>query len=166
MALTQALGGVGQIQLDYLGGAGTHQKEGANLRPPLQELLHHPIQFVVGVRQARQVPFPQDGGAKTGLCEDHHPRCGLDQVGTGAGAHHQEEGIRHAAMEPDNAGEATEHLPLAPFPQQRQRLGASPAGDLGRGIGLLDQGHRRGMLGLQVKHGFEESLGPEKYLFL
>ena len=156
VALTQALGSIGQVQLDHLGGTGAHQEEGANLRPPLQELFHHPIQLIVGVRQACQVPFPQDGGAKAGLREDHDPRRRLDQVGAGAGAHHQEEGIRHAAMEPDNAGKTTKHLPLAPFPQQRQRLSTS-LGGLGSSIRLLDQGHRQVEGGgIQVKHGFGE----------
>jgi hypothetical protein len=41
-------------------------------------------------------------------------------MGTGAAAHHQEEGVLDLAMQPDNAGQATENLSLAALTQDRR----------------------------------------------
>ena len=104
---------LGQIELDHLTGAGAHQKQGANFRAPLEQIAYQTIQFFVGIGQAGQVPFPQDRCAEAGFGENHHSRGRLHQVGTGAGSHHQEEGIGHAPMQPNDRGETAEHLPLA-----------------------------------------------------
>ena len=43
-----------------------------------------PVQLLMGVRQSRQIPFSEDGGAEARFGEDHHPCCALDQMGAGA----------------------------------------------------------------------------------
>ena len=122
-----------QVELDHLTGAGAHQKQGANFRAPLEQIPHQAIQFFVGIGQAGQVPFPQDRRAEAGFGENHHPRGRLDQVGAGAGAHHQEEGIGHAPMQPNNRGEAAEHLPLAVLLDQVRPLKGAGGSWIGAG---------------------------------
>ena len=73
----------GQVQLDHLTGAGSHQKQGADLWSPLQQFPGHTVQFLMGVRQARQIPLAENGGAKTGFGKDHHAGGALDQVCAG-----------------------------------------------------------------------------------
>ena len=130
VAVGEPLGRLGQIELDHLAGAGTHQKQSADLGAPLQQIGHQAIEFLIGISQTGQVPLPQDRRAEAGFGKDHHAGGALDQVGAGAGAHHQEEGIRHAAMQPHDRGEAAEHLSLAVFspdlrlPRCRPRCGA------------------------------------------
>ena len=114
---------LGQIQLDHLARAGTHQKEGADFRTAGQQLLHEPIELLIGIGQTRQIPLAQDRCPEAGFRKDHDARRALHQVGTGAGSHHQEEGVGHAPMQPNNRGEAAEHLPLATFLQDLQRGG-------------------------------------------
>jgi hypothetical protein len=98
--VSMPLGRLGQIQLDHLAGAAAYQKQGADLGAALQQLGHQPVELLVGIGQAGQIPLPQDRGAEAGLGEDHHAGGALDQVGAGARAHHQEEGIRHAPVQP------------------------------------------------------------------
>ena len=149
----EALGGLGQIELDHLAGATAHQKQGADLRAPHQQIAHQPVELLIGISQAGQVALPEDRGAEAGLGKDHHAGGALDQVGTGAGAHHQEKGIGHAPVQPHDGGEAAEHLPLAALPQQlglnhgRRCRGGSPTGlaragqrAAGRAGCLRDQG--------------------------
>ena len=130
---TKPFGGPLQIELDHLAGAGAHQKKGADLGAALQQLPHQPVQFFVGIGQAGQILFPQDRRAEAGFGKDHHPRRALDQVGTGAGAHHQEKGVRHAAMQPDDRGKPAKNLTLAALLEHlRQReIGADGWGDHG-----------------------------------
>lgn len=118
-----AFGSLGQVKLDHLRGAGTHQEEGADLGPPGQQIAHQPVEFLIGVRQACQVALSKDRGAETGFRKDHHPCSRLDQVGTGARAHHQKEGIGHAPVKPHDRGEAAEHLPLSAFAQHGWEAG-------------------------------------------
>ena len=113
---------LGQIQLDHLTGAGTHQKQGTDFRPAGEQLGHKAIELLIGIGQTRQIPLTQDRGAKAGFRKDHHARSALHQVGTGAGSHHQKECIGHTPMQPNNRGEAAKHLPLAAFLQNLQRL--------------------------------------------
>ena len=114
---------LGQIQLDHLTRAGTHQKEGADFRPAGEQLLHEPIELLIGIGQTRQIPLAQDRCTEAGFRKDHHARSALHQVGAGAGSHHQKERIGHAPMQPNNRGEAAEHLPLTTFLQNLQRRG-------------------------------------------
>ena len=115
MLLIQPLGGLCQVELDHLTGATPHQEQGADLRSALQELRDESIQLLIGIGQTRQVPLAKDGGAEAGFGKNHHPSCALDQMGAGAGAHHQEKGIRHAPMQPDDRGQTAKDLPLAAF---------------------------------------------------
>jgi hypothetical protein len=92
------------------------------VRAPLQKLGHQAIELLVGIGQARQIALAEDRSAEARLGEDHHPGGALDQVGAGARAHHQEEGIRHAPVQPHDRGEAAEHLPLAVFTQRWRQI--------------------------------------------
>ena len=114
----EPLGGLGQIQLDHLAGATTHQEQGADLGAPLQQILHQPVELIIGIGQAGQIPLPQNRSTETGFGKDHHAGGALNQVGASAGAHHQEKGIRHAPVQPHNRGEPAEHLPLTALLEQ------------------------------------------------
>ena len=127
---------LGQVELDHLTGAGADQKQGANFRASLEQIPHQAIEFLVGIGQAGQVPFPQDRRAEAGFGKNHHPRSRLDQVGASARAHHQEEGIGHAPMQPNNRGKAAEHLPLAVLLDQLGTV--KGAGGAGIGAGHID----------------------------
>jgi hypothetical protein len=119
----EPLGGLGQIELDHLTGAGAHQKQGADLGAPLQQITHKTVEFLIGIGQAGQVALAQNRGAETGFGENHHAGGALDQMGAGAGAHHQEEGIRHAPVQPHDRGEPAEHLALAVLPPDLHQAG-------------------------------------------
>ena len=77
----------------------------------MQQFLADAIEFVVGIREPSQISLAENGRAETGFSKNHHPSGALDQMGAGAGSHHQKKGIGHAAMQPHNGGETTEHLP-------------------------------------------------------
>jgi hypothetical protein len=67
--------------------------------------------------------------AKRGSAKIITPGRRLDQVRAGARAHHQEEGVLDLAVQPDDAGEAAEHLALAALAQHgaRRRTGSAIA---------------------------------------
>ena len=111
----EARGGARQIQLDDLGRAGAHQKQQLDLGPALDQAGDDPVELFVAVGQAGQIALVDDGGGKTRLGKDHHAGGGLDQVGAGARADHQEKRVLDLAVQPDDAGEAAEHLALAPL---------------------------------------------------
>ena len=79
--------------------------------------VDHPVEFLVGVRQPGEIALVHDRGGETRLGENHHAGGRLDQVRAGARADHQEERILDFAMQPDDAGQAAEHLPLAALAQ-------------------------------------------------
>jgi len=115
--------GLGQIELDHFTRAAAHQKQGADLGTPLQQLGHQPVELLIGIGQAGQIALPQDRRAESGFSEDHHPGSALDQVGAGARSHHQEEGIRHAPVQPHDRGQTAEHFALAAFAQHGRAIG-------------------------------------------
>ena len=125
-----------QIQLDHLRRAGADQEQLPDVGPALQQAVDHPVQFLVGVGKASQVALLDDRGAEARLREDHHPRRRLHQMGTGARADDQEEGVLDLAVQPDDAGQAAEHLALAPLAQDRGvgAAGGRRAGWGGTGI--------------------------------
>ena len=94
------------------------------------------LELVIGVGEAGEVALVEDGGAEARLGEDHHAGRRLDQMGAGARADDEEEGVLHLAVQPDDAGQAAEDLALAALPKDRSFLaGADPgrcvhAGDL------------------------------------
>ncbi len=71
-----------------------------------------------------EVLFLEDGGSEPGLGKDHHAGRRLQQMRAGARTDHQEEGVLHLAVEPDDAGQPAEHLALAALLQDR-RVAAS-----------------------------------------
>jgi hypothetical protein len=81
--------------------------------------VHDAVELGIGVGQAGEVAVVDDGGGETRLGKDHHAGGRLDQVRAGARAHHQEEGVLDLAVQPDDAGQAAEHLALAAFAQHR-----------------------------------------------
>ena len=82
--VVEALSSLGQIQLDHLTGARAHKKESADFRAAAQQIGHHTIEFLVGIRHPGQIPFPEDRCAKAGFGKDHHPGSALNQMGAGA----------------------------------------------------------------------------------
>ncbi len=123
----QTLGGAREIELDHLGRAGADEKQHLDVGTPLQQARDHPIEFVIGVRQAGEIALVDDRGGEARLGEDHDAGGGLDQVRAGARADHQEECVLDLAMQPDDAGQAAEHLALAAFAQNRQSIGFGAA---------------------------------------
>ena len=77
------------------------------------------VELLVGVGEAGQIALLHDGGGKPRLGEDHHAGGRLDEMGAGARADDEKEGVLDLAMQPDDAGEAAEHLALAALAQHR-----------------------------------------------
>ena len=77
------------------------------------------IQFVIRIRQSREVALVDDRRGEPRFGEDHHARGRLNQMRAGARADDQEERILDLAMQPDDAGQAAEHFPLAALAQHR-----------------------------------------------
>ena len=96
-----------------------HQEEQPDIRPALQQALYHAVEFVLRVGEAGEVAFVKDGRCEARLGKDHHAGRRLHQVGTGARAHHQEEGVLHFAVQPDDARQPAEDLALATLAQHR-----------------------------------------------
>ena len=93
------------------------------------QLRHDAVEFVVGVGQAGEVALVDDGGREARLGEDHHAGGGLDQMRAGARADHQEERVLDLAVQPDDAGQAAEHLALAALdagPESRRTPRTAP----------------------------------------
>ena len=117
VATGEARGGAAEIELDHFGGAGAHQEQHLDVRAAGQKLVHDPVQLLVGVGHAGEVALLHDGGGEAGFGEHHHPCGRLYQVGARARADHQEKGVLDLSMQPDDAGQAAENLPLAALPQ-------------------------------------------------
>ena len=124
----QAGGRARQVELDDLRRAGAHQEQQPDVRAPLEQAGRDAVQLLVGVGQPGEVALLDDRGGEARLGEDHHARRRLEQVGAGARAHDQEEGVLDLAVQPDDAGEPAEHLALAALAQHREVRAA-----LGRG---------------------------------
>ncbi len=130
----EAAGGALQVELDDLGGAGAHEEEGADVGAALQQAGDDAVEFLVGVGEAGEVALLHDGGGEARLGEDHHAGRRLQQVGAGARADDEEEGVLHLAVQPDDAGEAAEDLALAALLDDGGVGAASRAGT-GEGVG-------------------------------
>ncbi len=148
----EPLGGAMQVELDHLGGAGADEEELADVGPAGQKPRHLAVELGIGVGKAGEILLFEDGGAEARLGEDHHPRGGLQQMGAGARAHHEEEGVLHLAVQPDDAGQPAEHLTLAAFLQDRR--GAATAG--GRD-GKLGHGHRTASRSRRARRSFHRN---------
>ena len=126
MNLRQARRSALQVKLDHLGRAGAHKEQHLDVRPPLQQAVHHLVELAIELGAAREITLIDDGGGESRLGEDHHTRRGLDQMRAGARAHDEEEGILDLPVQPDDSGQATEHLALSALAQNR-RIGAAIA---------------------------------------
>jgi len=111
------LGGLRQIQLDDLGGAGAHEEELADVRPARKQAVDLPVDLGLGIGHAGEVGLLEDRGAEARLGEDHHAGGRLQQMRAGARAHDQEEGVLHLAVQPNDAGQPAEDLALAALAQ-------------------------------------------------
>ncbi len=130
----EAFGGAREVELDDLRGAGTDEEELADVGAAREEAGDLAVELVIGVGEAREVLLLEDRGAEAGFGEDHDARRRLQQMRAGARAHHEEEGILHLAVQPDDAGQAAEHLALAALLQDRRV--AAAAGGRGRERGV------------------------------
>ena len=92
------------------------------------------VELVVGVGEAGEIALLHDGGGEARLGEDHHAGGRLDEMRAGARADHQEERVLDLAVQPDDAGQAAEHLALAALAQHGS-IGATPSGQHRRGGG-------------------------------
>ena len=124
----QALGGARQIELDDLGGAGADEEELPDAGPALQHAGDLALEFLVCVSEPGEVALFEDRGTEARLAEDHHPRRRLQQVGAGARADDEEEGVLHAPVQPDDSGQAAEDLALAALPEHRGFLAGTDPG--------------------------------------
>ena len=114
-------GGARQVELDHLGRAGADQEQHAGCRGGARaggSTTRSSSSLRVG--QAGQIALVDDGGGEARLGEDHHAGGRLDQVRAGARADDEEEGVLHLAVQPDDAGQAAEHLALAALAQHRR----------------------------------------------
>ena len=116
----QALGGAGEVEFDDLRRAGPDEEELADVGAALQQSADLAVDLVLGVGETGEVLLLHDRGAEARLGEDHHAGGRLQQMRAGARADHEEEGVLHLAVQPDDAGQAAEHLALAPLTQDRR----------------------------------------------
>ena len=125
MPRTLPFGGLRKIQLDHLGRAGPDQEQLPDVGAAGQQAVHFAVKLGLGIGQPGQILFLQDRRAEAGFGKDHHSGRRLQQVGTGAAAHHQKEGILHLSVQPDDSREAAEHFALAALAQDRQVAAAA-----------------------------------------
>ena len=90
-------------------------------------LVDDPVELVIGIGEAGEIALLHDGGGEARLGKDHHAGGRLQQMGAGARADDEEEGVLHLAVQPDDAGQAAEHFALAAFAQHS-------VGNLGRDV--------------------------------
>ncbi len=119
VAGVQTFGGAREVQLDDLGRAGADEEELANVGAAGEKAFDFAFKFLVRIGQTGEVLLFENRCAESRLGENHHSGGGLQEVGAGAAAHDQEEGVLHLAVQPDDSGEAAEHLTLATFAQNR-----------------------------------------------
>ena len=85
------------------------------------------VELVLRIGEAGEVLFLENRGAEAGFGEDHHSGGRLQQMRAGAAADDEEEGVLHLAVQPDDPGQAAEHLALAALFQDRS-VGAAGGG--------------------------------------
>ncbi len=115
MLRRQTLGGAVKVDLDDLGRAGADEEQLPDIGAAFQQTGDGAVDLVLRIGHSGQVRFLEDGGAEARFGEDHHAGRRLQQVRAGAAAHHEKERVLHLAVQPDDAGQAAEHLALATF---------------------------------------------------
>ena len=102
--------------------SGTYTPIGQQVRWGL-ELAAKEINAAGGVA-GRQIALVHDRRRKTRLGKDHYASGGLDEVRASARSDHQEKGILHLAMQPDDGRQPAEDLMLAALANGGGRCGA------------------------------------------
>ena len=113
----QPLGGAGEVELDHLRRAGADQEQLADVGAPRQQPRDLAVDLLLRVGEPGEVLLLHDRRAESRLGEDHHARRRLQKMRAGAGAHDEEERVLHLAVQPDDPGQAAEHLALAALAQ-------------------------------------------------
>ena len=90
--------------------------------------VDHRVELGIGVGEAGEILLLDDRGGEARLGEDHHAGGRLHQMGAGARADDQEEGVLDLAVQPHDAGEAAEDLALAALAQHRAGRRSPAAG--------------------------------------
>ena len=122
----QSFSGAGQIQFDNLGRARPDQEQLPDVGAARQKAGDFAVQFFMRIVQTGQIGLFENRRAESGFGENHHPGGALQQMRAGARTDHQEEGILHFPVQPDDAGQTAKHLALAALFQDRR--GAAPSG--------------------------------------
>ena len=113
----QSLRRLRQVELDDFAGARTDEEQQLDLGAAGQQLVDDLVKLLVGVGQTGQVALLDDRGAEARLGEHHDARGRLQQMGAGAAADDEEEGVLDLAVQPDDAGQAAKHLALTALAQ-------------------------------------------------
>ena len=117
-----------QVDLYHLGRTRADEEQELDVGAAFEKPRDDSVELVVDVGDAGQIPLVENCGGETRLGENHHAGRGLNEMGASARAHNQKERILDLAMEPDDSGEAAEHLTLPTFLQHRRRCAAVDSG--------------------------------------
>ena len=109
----QAFGRASEVELDDFRRTGSDQEQELDVGTALEQLADLAVELVVHVGEPGQVALVDDRGGEARLGEDHHAGRGLDQVSAGPRPDDEEECILDLPVQPDDAGQAAEHLALA-----------------------------------------------------
>ena len=101
-----------QVQLDNFGRAGPDQEKKLDIWTPREEPLDRFVQLFIHIGQPGEIALIHDRGCESGLCKNHHPGRGLDQMGAGPRPDNQKKRILNLAVQPDNTRKAAEYLAL------------------------------------------------------
>ena len=134
MLRAEALCGLGQIKLDDLRRTGADEEQRFDVRAACKQARDNAVKFVLSIDHTRQIALFHDRRRKTRFGKDHHTRRRLQEVRTGARADHEEEGVLHLTVKPDDTGEAAENLTLSALAQDRAGRIAVAAGKSGGGV--------------------------------
>jgi len=82
--LRQAFRRARQINLDHLGRAGPNEEQLPDVGAAVEQTRDLSIKLFMRVRHPGQIGFFENRCPESGLCKDHNPGCGLQQVCTSA----------------------------------------------------------------------------------
>ena len=114
--------GAFEIDLDDFRWTGADEEQKLDVRPPFDETSDDPVELVVDVRDPRQIALAEDRRGKARLGKDHNASGRLNQMGAGSRSDDEEERVLNFAVQPDDAGQPAEDLPLSSLPQHRRGL--------------------------------------------
>ena len=119
VALGHPLGRLGEVQLDHLGRAGSHEEELPDVRAAGEQFVHNLVKFRLRICEAGKIRFLQNGRAKARFGKNHHAGGGLQQMRAGPRANHQKERVLHLAVQPDDSRQTAEHFALTALFENR-----------------------------------------------